>query len=73
MFIFIRKRKRRRKNDRGRLVAQQSKYGSKKKEILQVNTVPRAEFLLPGRFTHYIERSDILQGKLFFAPALKLS
>ena len=44
-------KKQRRKNRR-RLAAQESSYGSKKKrrkEILEINKVPRAEFLIPGR------------------------
>lgn len=40
---------RRRRRKRKRIVAQQSSYGSKRKEILEINQVPRAEFLLPGR------------------------
>ena len=39
---------RRRRRKRKRIVAQESNYGSKKKEILEINKVPRAEFLLPG-------------------------
>ena len=43
----------RRKKNRRRLVAQESRYGSKKKkrkEILEINKVPRAEFLIPGDY-----------------------
>ena len=42
-----RKKRKRRPGKNRRLVAQQSGYG-KKKEILEINEVPRAEFLLPG-------------------------
>ena len=42
-----RKKKRRRRPGNRRLIAQESVYG-KKKEILEINEVPRAEFLLPG-------------------------
>ena len=37
-----------RKKKRRKMVAQGSSYGKKKKEILEIKSAPRAEFLIPG-------------------------
>ena len=36
------------KKKRRKMVAQSSSYGKKSKEILNIKSVPRAEFLIPG-------------------------
>ena len=52
------KRTRVRKKKRRRLVAQSSGYGKKKKEILEIKSAPRAEFLIPGNYC--IETENLL-------------
>ena len=54
---------RRRRKKRRRVAGQQSRH----KEVLEVNKVPRAEFLLPGmnNKTRTSHRSDRLQNQIY--------
>ena len=52
------KRVRGKKKKRRKMVAQSSSYGKKSKEILNIKSVPRAEFLIPGFIIFHLIRVE---------------